>query len=363
MRGTDERSGSLFSYVDLEARVPKGHPLRTIREIVKRALSDLSADFEGMYAPLGRPSIPPEKLLRASLLQAFYSIRSERQLMERLEFDLLFRWFVGLGIDDAVWDHSVFSKNRDRLLEGEIAAKFLTAILTQPTIRQLLSTEHFSVDGTLIEAWASMKSFKPKDRDRGNEPPASGGRNEEANFRGEKRSNQTHASTTDPDAMLYRKGPGMEAKLCFIGHALMENRNGLFVDTRLTRVSGHAERLAALDMIEPRADRPNPITLAGDKGFDAVDFVMELREINVTPHLAQNTSRRSAIDGRTTRHPGYAVSQRIRKRIEEGFGWMKTIGGFRKTKYRGIEKVGWAFTFAAAAYNLIRLPKLMGQPA
>lgn len=363
MRGTDERSGSLFSYVDLEARVPKGHPLRTIREIVNRALSDLSADFEGMYAPLGRPSIPPEKLLRASLLQAFYSIRSERQLMERLEFDLLFRWFVGLGIDDAVWDHSVFSKNRDRLLEGEIAAKFLAAILTQPKIRQLLSTEHFSVDGTLIEAWASMKSFKPRDRDRGNEPPASGGRNEEANFRGEKRSNQTHASTTDPDAMLYRKGPGMEAKLCFIGHALMENRNGLFVDTRLTRVSGHAERLAALDMIEPRADRPNPITLAGDKGFDAADFVMELREINVTPHLAQNTSRRSAIDGRTTRHPGYAASQRIRKRIEEGFGWMKTIGGFRKTKYRGIEKVGWAFTFAAAAYNLIRLPKLMGQPA
>jgi transposase len=363
MRGTDEHSGSLFSYVDLEARVPKGHPLRRIREIVNRALSDLSADFEGMYAPLGRPSIPPEKLLRASLLQAFYSIRSERQLMERLEFDLLFRWFVGLGIDDAVWDHSVFSKNRDRLLEGEIAAKFLAAILTQPKIRQLLSTEHFSVDGTLIEAWASMKSFKPKDRDRGNEPPASGGRNEEANFRGEKRSNQTHASTTDPDAMLYRKGPGMEAKLCFIGHALMENRNGLFVDTRLTRVSGHAERLAALDMIEPRADRPNPITLAGDKGFDAADFVMELREINVTPHLAQNTSRRSAIDGRTTRHPGYAVSQRIRKRIEEGFGWMKTIGGFRKTKYRGIEKVGWAFTFAAAAYNLIRLPKLMGQPA
>lgn len=363
MRGTDERSGSLFSYVDLEARVPKGHPLRTIREIVNRALSDLSADFEGMYAPLGRPSIPPEKLLRASLLQAFYSIRSERQLMERLEFDLLFRWFVGLGIDDAVWDHSVFSKNRDRLLEGEIAAKFLAAILTQPKIRQLLSTEHFSVDGTLIEAWASMKSFKPRDRDRGNEPPASGGRNEEANFRGEKRSNQTHASTTDPDAMLYRKGPGMEAKLCFIGHALMENRNGLFVDTRLTRVSGHAERLAALDMIEPRADRPNPITLAGDKGFDAADFVMELREINVTPHLAQNTSRRSAIDGRTTRHPGYAVSQRIRKRIEEGFGWMKTIGGFRKTKYRGIEKVGWAFTFAAAAYNLIRLPKLMEQPA
>jgi transposase len=363
MRGSDERSGSLFSYVDIEARVAKNHPLRTIREIVNAALSDLSADFAALYAPLGRPSIPPEKLLRASLLQAFYTIRSERQLMERLEFDLLFRWFVGLGIDDPVWDHSVFSKNRDRLLEGEIAAKCLVAILTQPRIKQLLSTEHFSVDGTLVEAWASMKSFKPKAAAGSNEPPAGGGRNEEVDFRGEKRSNQTHASTSDPDAMLYRKGPGMEAKLCFIGHALMENRHGLFVDARLTRVSGHAERLAALDMIEPRADRPTTVTLGGDKGFDAADFVMELREINVTPHIAQNTSRRSAIDGRTTHHSGYTVSQRIRKRIEEGFGWMKTIGGLRKTKYRGIEKVGWAFTFAAAAYNLIRLPKLMSQPA
>jgi len=367
MRGTDERSGSLFSYVDLEMRIPKGHPLRAIREIVNRSLSDLSADFEAVYAPLGRPSIPPEKLLRASLLQAFYSIRSERQLMERLEFDLLFRWFVGLGIDDTVWDHSVFSKNRDRLLEGEIAAKFLAAVLTQHDVKRLLSTDHFSVDGTLVEAWASMKSLKPKkansdnEPDSGNGPPASGGRNEEVDFRGEKRSNQTHASTSDPDAMLYRKGPGMEAKLCYIGHALMENRHGLFVDARLTKVSGHAERLAALDMIEPRADRPTAITLGGDKGFDAADFVMELREINVTPHIAQNTSRRSAIDGRTTRHSGYAISQRIRKRIEEGFGWMKTVGGFRKTKYRGIKKVGWAFTLTAAAYNLVRLPKLMGQ--
>jgi transposase len=361
MRGSDEGSGSLFSYVDLEARVPKAHPLRAIREIANSALSELSGDFEGLYAPLGRPSIPPEKLLRASLLQAFYTIRSERQLMERLQFDLLFRWFAGLGIDDAVWDHSVFSKNRDRLLEGEIAAKFLAAVLTQPKVKQLLSTDHFSVDGTLVEAWASMKSLKPKKPTGDNEPPASGGRNEEVDFRGEKRSNQTHASTSDPDAMLYRKGPGMEAKLCFIGHALMENRNGLFVDARLTKVSGHAERLAALDMIEPRADRPNPITLAGDKGFDAADFIMELREINVTPHIAQNTSRRSAIDRRTTRHLGYAVSQRIRKRIEEGFGWMKTIGGMRKPKYRSREKVAWAFNLTAAAYNLIRLPKLMAQ--
>jgi transposase len=360
MRGTDERSGSLFSYVDLETRVPNDHPLRAIREIANGALSDLSADFAAMYAPLGRPSIPPEKLLRASLLQAFYTIRSERQLMERLEFDLLYRWFVGLGIDDAVWDHSVFSKNRDRLLEGEIAAKFMAAVLTQPNVKQLLSTDHFSVDGTLVEAWASMKSLKPKTAAAGgSEPPASGGRNEEVDFRGEKRGNQTHASTSDPDAMLYRKGAGMEAKLCYIGHTLMENRNGLLVDARLTRVSGHAERLAALDMIEPRADRPEAITLAGDKGFDAADFIMELREINVTPHIARNTTRRSAIDGRTTRHPGYVASQRIRKRIEEGFGWMKIIAGLRKTKYRGLEKVQWAFILAAAAYNLIRLPKLM----
>jgi transposase len=360
MRGTDERSGSLFSFVDLETRVPKDHPLRAIREIANAALLDLSGEFEAMYAPFGRPSIPPEKLLRASLLQAFYTIRSERQLMERLEFDLLFRWFAGLGIDDAVWNHSVFSKNRDRLLAGDIAAKFMVAVLTQPNVRQLLSNDHFSVDGTLVEAWASMKSLKSKNTDRGNEPPAGGGRNEEVDFRGEKRSNQTHASSSDPDAMLYRKGSGMEAKLCYIGHTLMENRNGLLVDARLTRVSGHAERLAALDMIEPRADRPRAITLGGDKGFDAADFVMELREINVTPHIARNTTRRSAIDGRTTRHPGYAASQRIRKRIEEGFGWIKTIAGLRKTKYRGLGKVAWAFTLAAAAYNLIRLPKLMG---
>ena len=361
MRGSDQHSGSLFSYIDLETRVPKDHPLRAIRDIANEALAGLSGDFAALYAPLGRPSIPPEKLLRASLLQAFYSIRSERQLMERLEFDLLFRWFVGLGIDDPVWDHSVFSKNRDRLLEGEMAAKFLAAILAQPKVKRLLSSQHFSVDGTLVEAWASLKSLKPQDSGNGNdEPPAGGGRNAEVDFRGAKRSNQTHVSTSDPDAMLYRKGPGMEAKLCFIGHALMENRHGLFVDTRLTRVSGHAERLAALEMIEPRADRPEAITLGGDRGFDAADFVMELRDINVTPHIAQNRSRRSAIDGRTTRHPGYAVSQRIRKRIEEGFGWMKTIAGLKKTKYRGLDKVGWSFTMAAAAYNLIRLPKLLG---
>lgn len=362
MRGEDRRTGSLFSYVDLEARVGKDHPLRAIRLLVNEALAALASEFTALYAPIGRPSIPAEKLLRAMLLQAFYSIRSERQLMERLEFDLLFRWFVGLGIDDAVWDHSVFSKNRDRLLEGEIAAKFLNAVLAQPRVKRLLSAEHFSVDGTLIEAWASMKSFKPKDG--ADEPPAEGGgRNKETDFHGEKRSNATHASTTDPEARLYRKGVGKEAKLCFIGHALMENRHGLFVDACLTPADGHAERIAALHMIEPRADQPRAITLGADKAYDAEDFVNELRAMKVTPHVAQNTSgRTSAIDGRTTRHAGYAISQRIRKRIEEGFGWIKTIAGQEKTRFRGRDRVGWAFTFAAAAYNLARLPKLMAVP-
>ncbi|HSM40801.1 MAG TPA: IS5 family transposase [Afifellaceae bacterium] len=361
MRGEDERSGELFSYVDLEARVRRDHPLRAIRAVVNEALEGLERDFAALYAPIGRPSIPPEKLLRAMLLQAFYSIRSERQLMERLEYDLLFRWFVGIGVDDAAWDHSTFSKNRDRLLEGDIAAKFLAAVLAQPRVKRLLSSDHFSVDGTLIEAWASMKSFKPRDgSDDGS--AAGGGRNPEADFHGKKRSNQTHSSTTDPGARLYRKGPGKEARLCFIGHGLMENRSGLLVDACLTEADGHAERVAALHMIEPYADRPRPITLGGDKGFDSADFVNELRSMNVTPHVAQNTSNRcSAIDGRTTRHSGYAVSQRIRKRIEEAFGWIKTVAGQEKTKFRGVDRVGWAFTFAAAAYNLVRLPKLLAE--
>jgi transposase len=359
MRGSDKRSGELFSYIDLEQRVRPDHPLRAIRSLTEAALTSLSSDFAGLYSGMGRPSIAPEMLLRAMLLQAFYSIRSERQLMERLEFDLLFRWFVGLGIDDPVWDHSTFSKNRDRLLDGEIAAKFLAAVLAQPRVKRLLSSEHFSVDGTLIEAWASMKSFKPKDPPDGGDP--GGGRNAPVDFKGQKRSNETHRSTTDPDARLYRKGPGMEAKLCFIGHGLMENRSGLVVDARLTRVSGHAEQLAALDMIERCANRPKAITLGADKGYDAADFVEELRTLNVRPHVARNTSgRRSAIDGRTTRHWGYEASQRIRKRIEEVFGWMKTVAGLRKTKLRGLPRVDWAFTFAAAAYNLIRIPKLIG---
>ena len=358
MQGTDKRSGELFSYVDLEQRVRADHPLLAIREVANEALGALSSEFAMLYSGMGRPSIPPEMLLRAMLLQAFYSVRSERQLMERLEFDLLFRWFVGLGVDDPAWDHSTFSKNRDRLLAGDIAAQFLSEILAQPRVRRLLSTEHFSVDGTLVEAWASMKSFRPKD-DPGPPGGDGGGRNAPADFRGEKRFNATHASTTNADAMLYRKGPSMEAKLCFIGHGLMENRSGLLVDARLTRVSGHAERLAALEMIEPLADRPQAITLGADRGYDAADFVEEVRSLNVRPHVAQNVSgRRSAIDRRTTRHESYVASLRARKRIEEAFGWIKTVAGLRRTKLRGLEKVDWSFTFAAAAYNLIRLPRL-----
>src|SRR3954468_5860773 len=289
MRGSDAVSGSLFSYVDLESRVRSDHPLRPLRRIVNEALLTLGADFEAIYAAgVGRPSIPPERLLRALLLQAFYGIRSERQIMERLDYDLLFRWFVGLGVDDAVWDQTSFGKNRDRLLAGDVAHKFLAAVLAHPKVKRLLSTEHFSVDGTMIEAWASMKSVRPKDGS--GEPPANG-RNRESDFHGERRTNDTHQSTTDPDARLYRKGAGREAKLGFIGHALMENRNGLVVDACLTVVDGHAERIAALHMIEPRADRPRRITLGTDKGYDAEDFVRELRSPSTPPRTSRLRSR------------------------------------------------------------------------
>jgi transposase len=321
----------------------------------------MSAEFDALYSPVGRESIPPERLLRALLLQAFYTIRAERQLVERIEFDLLFRWFVGLGVDDPVWDATTFTKNRDRLLAGDIAKRFLAAVPAQPRVTALLSGEHFSVDGTLLEAWASTKSFRPKD---GSGPPADPGRNGEQDFRGRKRRNNTHASTTDPDARLYRKGRGKEAKLCFMGHALMENRHGLIVGAVATRASGRAQRLAALHLIEPHAGRAQRVTVGADKGFDAQDFVDDLRESNVTPHVARNdTSRRSAIDGRTTRHPGYAASLRIRKRIEEAFGWAKTVAGLRKARHRGLPKIDWQFTFAMAAYNLVRLPKLLGAAA
>jgi transposase len=360
MRGSDAASGSLFSYVDLESRVRADHPLRTIRSIVNEALAGLGGEFEAIYAAgIGRPSIPPERLLRALLLQAFYGIRSERQMVERLDYDLLFRWFVGLGIDDAVWDQTTFGKNRDRLLAGDVAHKFLAAVLAHSQVKRLLSSEHFSVDGTLIEAWASMKSVRAKDGS--GEPPAPG-RNGERSFHGERRTNDTHESKTDPDARLVRKGPGREAKLGFMGHALMENRNGLVVDACLTRADGHAERVAALHMIEPRADRPCRITLGADKGYDAEDFVNELRSLNVAPHVAAK-ARRSALDGRTTRHAGYRTSQIVRKRIEEAFGWAKATAGFRKTRHRGLGRVGWQFTLTMAAYNLIRLPKLLAQAA
>jgi len=356
MRGLDRRAEALFSYVSCESRVPAGHPLRSILPVADAALQALSPDFQQLYARIGRPSIAPEKLLRALLLQAFYSVRSERQLMEQLDYNLLFRWFVGLGVDDPVWDVTVFTKNRDRLLEGEIAAKFLRAVLAQPRVEALLSDDHFSVDGTLIQAWASVKSFRPKDSSGG---PPGPGRNGERDFHGERRSNDTHASTTDPEAKLFRKGRGKEAKLSFMGHLLMENRHGLIVDDRLGEASGTAERDEAETMIAAIPGR-HRITVGGDKNFDTGAFVAALRDLNATPHVAQNTSnRRSAIDGRTTRHPGYEVSQRLRKRIEEGFGWIKEIALQRRARHRGKERVGWHFTLAAAAYNLIRLPKLL----
>jgi transposase len=363
MRGMDERSGSLFSYVDIEARVPAKHPLRRIRELVNAALATLDRKFETLYSPDGRPSIAPERLVRASLLQLFYSIRSERQLMERLDFDLLFRWFVGLGIDDEVWDHSVFSKNRDRLLTTEIAQDFLAALLAEPKVKRLLSHEHFSVDGTLLKAWASLKSFRAKD---GGGNPPDGGRNGERNFRGEKRSNETHQSTTDPEARLYRKANGQESKLCYMGHALMENRNGLAIGGTVTQASGTAERDAALELIDRHRSGQRRITVGGDKGFDVAGFIGELRGRNVTPHIAidghvrvSGKPRKTAVDRRTIRHPGYAVSQIIRKRIEEIFGWGKSIGGLAQVKLRGLAKVSAQFTFGLAAYNLIRLPRLL----
>ena len=357
MRGEDQRSEGIFSYVRLEQRVPADHPLRRIAELVDAALRELSRDFDQLYAREGRPSIPPERLLRALLLQALYTVRSERQLMEQLDYNLLFRWFVGLSADDPVWDATTFCKNRDRLLDGDVAAKFFAGVLNLPQLRQLLSSEHFSVDGTLIEAWASMKSFVPK---AGGKPPSpgGGGRNPERNFRGEKRTNDTHSSTTDPDARLFRKGLGKEAKLCHIGHVMVENRNNLIVDARLTEATGKAEPTTALDMIEDNA-KPGS-TVGADKLYDTADFVAGCRERGCTPHVAQNdTNRRSAIDGRTTRHPGYAISMIKRKRIEEPFGWIKTIGGLRKTRHRGRGLVEWFFVLTAAAYNLIRIPKLL----
>lgn len=368
MRGRDDRSEGLFSYVRLEERVPADHPLRPIRALADEALSALNDRFETLYSRMGRPSIPPEMLLRATLLQAFFSVRSERLLMEQIDYNLLFRWFVGLPMDADVWHPTVFTHNRDRLLEAEVAHEFLAALLALPKVKRLLSDDHFSVDGTLIDAWASMKSFRPKD---GSGDPPGPGRNGERDFHKEKRSNETHASTTDPDARLYRKGDGRESRLCFMGHVLMENRNGIAVDAVLTRATGTAERETALAMLDrrPRRGRRRRITLGADKAYDATSFVEELRRRGVTPHVAINGAvsklgkvRKSAVDGRTTRHPGYAISQRIRKRIEEPFGWIKAQAGFGKVKVRGLAKAEAVFTFAVAAYNLVRIPKLLEQP-
>jgi transposase len=383
MRGSDDQTASLFSYVSCEARVPADHPLRLIRAVVDEALEVLSPGFDGIYAQAGRPSIAPEKLLRALLLQAFYSIRSERQLMEQLDYNPLFRWFVGLAMDAPVWDASTFSKNRDRLLEGDVAQNLLAAIIAQPRVKTLMSDDHFSVDGTLIQAWASQKSFQPKPPSgtdgEGDDPPPPGsgtgdspakvttsaGRNQERDWRGQKRSNETHASVTDPDARLARKSNGQSSILAYTGHVMMENRSGLVARVCLTHASGTAERDAALTMVKTLKPSRR-ITLGADKGYDAATFIASLRQRRVTPHIAPDTHltktgkrRRSAIDGRTTRHAGYGISQRVRKRIEEVFGWVKSAAGLRQTKHRGRDRVGWCFVLATTAYNLIRLPKLL----
>src|SRR5947209_7025164 len=360
MRGQDEQQGWMFSYVSAEERVPIDHPIRAIRTLANKALEALSADFERMYSSFGRPSIAPEKLLRALLLQVLYTIRSERQLMEQLDYNLLFRWFVGLEMDDPVWNATVFTKNRERLLGQEMARAFFDRVVAQARERGLLSDEHFTVDGTLVEAWASLKSFKRKDAPP--VPPEDPG-NPTVNFHGERRSNTTHGSTTDPDARLARKGKAQEAKLCYTGHVLMENRNGLAVGSCVIPANGHAERAAALELLGA-LEREGRVTLGADKGYDTRDFVAAARLLGVTPHVAQNTTRRaSALDGRTTRHAGYAVSQRRRKRVEEIFGWLKTVGLMRKTRHRGARRVDWMFTLALAAYNLVRLRNLTAQEA
>lgn len=383
MRGDKNFQGHLFSYISLEDRVPADHPLRPLRLLIDEVLARLSREFDKLYSKHGRPSVPPEQLLKALLLQSLYTIRSERQLMEQLDYNLLFRWFVGLNMDDVVWNATTFTKNRDRLLKGDIASKFFDEVLVLAREANLLSSEHFTVDGTLLEAWAGHKSFKPKETDDKKGPPKSGdksspeieravavalgrphadktGRNKDANFHGQKRCNETHRSTTDPDARLFKKGRE-GAKLSFMAHILTENRNGLVVDTRVTRATGTAEVEAAEAMV---SDVPGDhrITLGGDKGFDQKKLVERLRELNVTPHVAQNdTNRRSAIDDRTTRHDGYVVSQRKRKRVEEVFGWAKTVGGIRKVRHKGLALVGWVFKFTAAAYNLVRIRNLVSQ--
>jgi transposase len=355
MRGADHQQSTMFSYISAERRVPKDHPLRAIRFMTDTALKELGTRFEAMYASGGRPSIAPERLLRALLLQVLYTVRSERLLMEQLDYNFLFRWFVGLSMDERVWDATVFSKNRDRLLAGEVADGFFAAVLSQARAQGLLSDEHFTVDGTLIEAWAGHKSFKRTDHTDTKTPPPEDPGNPGVNFHGERRRNDTHQSTTDPQALLARKGKGKESKLSYAGHVLMENRNGLAVNGCVTQATGRAEAQAAVAMVG-RIPGWGRITLGADKGYDRRELVQELREHQVTAHFARKQS--SIIDQRTTRHAGYAISQRKRKRVEEIFGWLKTVGGLRKTRHRGVDRVGWMFTFALAAYNLVRMRNL-----
>jgi transposase len=359
MRGRDTQQSAMFSYLSPEERIPATHPMRAIRRLVDQVLAGLSERFDEMYSTFGRPSIAPEKLLRALLLQIFYSVRSERLLMEQLNYNLLFRWFVGLNADERVWDATVYTKNRERLLQADVANEFFWLVLEQAGKAELLSSEHFSVDGTLIEAWAGHKSFRRKEQPP--TPPDDPG-NPTVDFHGEQRGNDTHESSTDADARLARKSGGHESKLAYSGNVLIESRNGLVVDTELLQCNGTAERDAALLMVE-RIDGDHRATLAGDKGYDTRDFVQQLRAMNVTPHVAQNDKRPggSAIDGRTTRHPGYRISQQRRKRVEEVFGWLKTVAMLRKTRHRGVFRVGWVFTFAAAAYNLVRMRNLLAR--
>jgi transposase len=354
MRGNDQQTAHMFSYISPEQRVPIDHPLRAIRRMTDEALRALSRRFAALYAKTGRPSIPPEQLLRALLVQVLYTVRSERLLMEELQYNLLFRWFVGLNMDDPVWHPTTFTKNRDRLLDGDIAGAFFDEIREQARTAGLLSDEHFTVDGTQLDAWASLKSFRP--RNEGPNDPDDPG-NPTVNFHGERRSNATHESTTDPDARLYRKGPGKEAELAYLGHVLLDNREGLVANVCVTPATGTAEREAGLLLVEVTA--PPGSTVGADKAYDVASFVTGMRELNVTPHVAQK-ARGSAIDGRTTRHAGYEVSQRKRKLVEQVFGWMKTVGGLRQLRHRGGERVDWIVTFTAAAYNLVRIRTLLG---
>jgi transposase len=364
MRGENANPAAMFSYVMPAQRVPKDHPLRAIKTMTDRALQALSPEFEGLYSRVGRPSIPPERLLRASLLQYLYGIRSERLLMEQLDYNLLFRWFVGLDMDDPVWDASSFSKNRERLLSGDIGRRFLEQTVAQAQEAGLTSDEHFSVDGTVLEAWASHKSFKKKDGSDDDGGGEGGGRNRHVDFRGERRKNDTHGSTTDPDARMYTKGDRQGAKLSYLGHIVIENRNGLVVGAEVTLADGnHREREAAARLLAD-APRNNRATVGADKNFDTAGFVAAVREQGVTPHVAQNiTKRRSAIDGRTTRHGGYGASQILRKLVEHPFGWLKSAAGLWQVKYRGRERVDLNFTFGMAVYNLVRLRTLLGEAA